>query len=199
MASPIHAAKRALRTELKERIAALSDIEKLRQTQAVTHKLLSHERYKRAQRIAVFLSMADEIQTGSILQDIFQQGKACFIPRYRPRSTHMDMVRLNSLEEIQQLPKTTWNISQPGAEDSREDALSTGGLDLVLMPGLGFDKEGHRLGRGKGYYDTFLNRYNQSLASKPYTIALTFREQLCDAIPVSDQDFQIDEIICSDI
>lgn len=63
------------------------------------------------------------------------------------------------------------------------------------MPGLGFDKEGHRLGRGKGYYDTFLERYNQQLSARPYTIALTFQEQLCPSIPVTDSDFEIDEIL----
>ncbi|XP_069842873.1 5-formyltetrahydrofolate cyclo-ligase isoform X2 [Dendropsophus ebraccatus] len=141
--------------------------------------------------------MPDEIQTGDIIRDIFNQGKACFIPRYRPRSTHMDMVRLNSFEEINLLPVTTWNISQPGEEDSREEALTTGGLDLVLVPGLGFDRKGHRLGRGKGYYDTFLERYSHHLSGRPYTIALTFQEQICDSIPVTEHDFEIDEVICA--
>ncbi|XP_063786458.1 5-formyltetrahydrofolate cyclo-ligase [Pseudophryne corroboree] len=191
----IQAAKRALRVQLKQRISALSDTEKLRQSQAVTRKLLSHNRYQTAQRIAVFLSMPDEVQTGDIISDIFHQGKSCFIPRYQPRSTHMDMVRLSSVEEILQLPVTTWNIRQPGEEDCREEALAIGGLDLVLVPGLGFDKEGHRLGRGKGYYDTFLEHYNHQFAAKPYTIALAFQEQLCDSIPVTENDIEIDEII----
>ncbi|XP_053318488.1 5-formyltetrahydrofolate cyclo-ligase isoform X2 [Spea bombifrons] len=141
--------------------------------------------------------MSDEIQTGDILNDIFQQGKACFIPRYLPRSNHMDMVRLRSKEEIQQLPVTSWNIRQPGDTDGREDALSTGGLDLVLVPGLGFDKEGNRLGRGKGYYDTFFERYRSQLDSKPYTVALSFQEQVCDSIPVTEHDIAIDEILCA--
>ncbi|XP_072258611.1 5-formyltetrahydrofolate cyclo-ligase isoform X1 [Pyxicephalus adspersus] len=191
----IHAAKRALRAQLKQRISALSDPEKLHQSQAVTQKLLSHKRYQAAQRIAVFLNMPDEIQTGDILHDIFRQGKACFIPRYQRGSNHMDMVRLNSVEEIKNLPVTSWNIRQPGEEECLEEALTTGGLDLVLVPGLGFDKEGHRLGRGKGYYDTFLERCNQQLSAKPYTIALAFQEQLCTSIPVTDSDFKIDEIL----
>ncbi|KAM5172717.1 5-formyltetrahydrofolate cyclo-ligase isoform 2-T2 [Mantella aurantiaca] len=160
-------------------------------------KLLSHNRYQAARRIAVFLNMPDEIQTGDILHDIFRQGKACFIPQYQRGSNHMDMVKLSSVEEINMLPVTTWNIRQPGEEECREEALSTGGLDLVLVPGLGFDKEGHRLGRGKGYYDTFLERYNQQLSAKPYTIALAFQEQLCTSIPITDSDFAIDEILCA--
>ncbi|XP_075714558.1 5-formyltetrahydrofolate cyclo-ligase isoform X1 [Rhinoderma darwinii] len=193
----IQAAKRALRAQLKQRIAVLSDLEKLQQSQAVTQKLLSHHRYQTAQRIAVFLNMPDEVQTGDIIRDIFHQDKLCFIPRYQPRSSHMDMVRLSSMEEINLLPVTSWNIRQPGEKDCREEALATGGLDLVLVPGLGFDKEGHRLGRGKGYYDTFLERYSRHLSAKPFTIALTFQEQICDSIPVTENDFEIDEIICA--
>ncbi|KAM4748254.1 5-formyltetrahydrofolate cyclo-ligase [Rhinophrynus dorsalis] len=190
------AAKKALRAQLKQRISALSDAEKLRQSQAVTQKLLSHNRYQVAQRVAVFLNMPDEIQTGDIINDIFKQGKTCFIPCYQPRSNHMDMVKLSSVEEIKQLPLTKWNIPQPAEGDCREEALTSGGLDLVLVPGLGFDKEGHRLGRGKGYYDTFLARYSSQLKAKPYTIALAFREQLCESIPVNENDFEIDEILC---
>lgn len=89
-------------------------------------QLLSHNRYQAAQRIAVFLNMPDEIQTGDIIHDIFRQGKACFIPRYQRGSNRMDMVRLNSMEEINNLPVTTWNIRQPGEEECREEALSTG-------------------------------------------------------------------------
>nr|XP_060644232.1 5-formyltetrahydrofolate cyclo-ligase-like [Anolis sagrei ordinatus] len=73
--------------------------------------------------------------------------------------------------------------------------LSTEGLDLILMPGLGFDKHGNRLGRGKGYYDAYLSRCMQHPKGKPYTIALAFKEQMCDAIPTSENDVKIDEIL----
>ncbi|MEE6503486.1 hypothetical protein FKM82_004835 [Ascaphus truei] len=121
----LRAVKQALRLELKQRVSALGSSEKLRQSQVVTRKVLTHSRYVTAKRVALFLSMPDEVQTAGIIHDIFQQGKECFIPRYRPRSNHMDMVRLNSVEEISQLPVTTWNISQPAEGDCREEALST--------------------------------------------------------------------------
>ncbi|OCT86706.1 hypothetical protein XELAEV_18020395mg [Xenopus laevis] len=102
--------------------------------------------------------------------------------------------RLSSVHEINQLPLTTWNICQPAEGDLRDDALSTGGLDLVLVPGLGFDKEGHRLGRGKG---SFLDRYLKHIGAKPYTIAVAFQELLCECIPVNNNDIEIDEILCA--
>lgn len=73
-----------------------------------------------------------------------------------------------------------------------------GGLDLILMPGLGFDLSGKRLGRGKGFYDTYLERCLQHPRGKPYTIALAYKEQLCQDIPVDGNDVLIDEVLYED-
>ncbi|XP_062998447.1 5-formyltetrahydrofolate cyclo-ligase [Elgaria multicarinata webbii] len=195
----LHAAKRALRAELKRRLRALSEAEKLRQSRLLGDKVVGHSRYHASQRIAVFLSMPDEVQTEEIIKDIFQRGKECFIPQYKPGGNYMDMVKLASYEEIASLPLTPWNIHQPAENDVREEALSTAeGLDLMVMPGLGFDRTGNRLGRGKGYYDTYLGRCMQHPKGKPYTIALAFKEQVCDVVPVSDNDVKVDEILFED-
>lgn len=66
------------------------------------------------------------------------------------------------------------------------------------MPGLGFDKKGNRLGRGKGYYDTYLERCMKHPSGKPYTIALAFKEQICESVPVAENDVQVDEILYED-
>ncbi|KAL8197310.1 UNVERIFIED_CONTAM: hypothetical protein K2H54_020178 [Gekko kuhli] len=192
----LHAAKRALRAELKRRLRALSEAEKLRQSRLLGLQVVEHCKYRTSRRIAVFLSMPDEVQTAEIIKDVFRQGKECFIPQYRPCSNHMDMVKLASYEEIASLPLTSWNIHQPAENDAREDALSVaGGLDLILVPGLGFDKTGNRLGRGKGYYDTYLERCTRHPKGKPYTIALAFKEQICDVVPVSENDMKVDEVL----
>ncbi|KAI7813797.1 putative 5-formyltetrahydrofolate cyclo-ligase-like [Triplophysa rosa] len=196
----LRAAKQALRKDIKKRVATMSDQEKLRQSRVVSQKLFKHPKYLSSQRVAVFLSMQDEVRTEDVLQDIFKRGKVCFIPRYFSNSTHMDMLRLKDPEDIQNLSLTSWNIRQPGDEDaqSREEALTTGGLDLILMPGLAFDKNGNRLGRGKGFYDTYLERCGKHQREKPYTIALAFKEQLCTDIPADDRDFIIDEVLYED-
>uniref|UniRef100_UPI000E55E00C 5-formyltetrahydrofolate cyclo-ligase-like n=1 Tax=Urocitellus parryii TaxID=9999 RepID=UPI000E55E00C len=76
--------------------------------------------------------------------------------------------------------------------------FSTGGLDLIFMPGLGFDKHGNRLGRGKGYYDTYLKRCLQCQEVKPYTLALAFKEQICLQVPVDEHDMKVDEVLYED-
>ncbi|KAL2088992.1 hypothetical protein ACEWY4_015891 [Coilia grayii] len=195
----LRAAKQALRKEIKKRVAALSDQEKARQSKVVSQKLFSHPKYNSSHRIAVFLSMHDEVRTEEIIGDAFGKGKVCFIPKYLTNSNHMDMLRLTSLEDMNTLPLTSWNIRQPGDDDNqREEALDSGGLDLILMPGLGFDKGGNRLGRGKGFYDTYLERCMKHPKGKPYTIALAFKEQLCQEVPVDERDIHIDEVLYED-
>lgn len=194
--SALRAAKQALRKEIKRRVAALSEEEKLRQSLLVSQKLFRHPKYVSCQRIAVFLSMHDEVRTEEIIKDVFRLGKSCFIPRYESSSNHMDMLQLRGVDDMKTLPLTSWNIQQPAYDDqSREEALSAGGLDLILMPGLGFDSSGNRLGRGKGFYDTYLERCIRHPKGKPYTIALAFREQLCQEIPVDANDVLIDEVL----
>ncbi|XP_069567579.1 5-formyltetrahydrofolate cyclo-ligase [Brachyistius frenatus] len=196
----LQAAKQAMRKEVKRRVAALSDDEKRRQSLVVSQMLFKHPKYVSSQRIAVFLSMGDEVCTREILQDMFKWGKSCFIPRYESSgSSHMDMLKLNSLQDMETLPLTSWNIRQPSVDDQRrEEALAAGGLDLILMPGLGFDRFGRRLGRGKGFYDTYLERCSRHPRGKPYTVALAFKEQLCQEIPVDHNDVLIDEVLFED-
>ncbi|XP_057578125.1 5-formyltetrahydrofolate cyclo-ligase isoform X4 [Hippopotamus amphibius kiboko] len=135
-AAAVSGAKRGLRAELKQRLRALSAEERLRQSRLLAQKVFTHSQYQKSKRISIFLSMQDEIETEEIIKDIFQQGKTCFIPRYQFQSSHMDMVKLASVEEISSLPKTSWNIHQPGEDEVREEALSTGGTIhfLFLLP-----------------------------------------------------------------
>lgn len=63
------------------------------------------------------------------------------------------------------------------------------------MPGLAFTVGGKRLGRGKGYYDTYLDRHYQQVGRRPITMALAFSEQVVPDVPTSDHDYLIDKVI----
>ena len=89
-------------------------------------QVIEKDVYQRSSRVAVYLSMKDEVETADLLTDMFRSGKTCFIPRYDTNSRHMDMVKLHSLDELGQLPLTKWNIRQPDESDARENALESG-------------------------------------------------------------------------
>ncbi|XP_072167119.1 5-formyltetrahydrofolate cyclo-ligase-like [Diadema setosum] len=194
----VRAAKNVLRQELKRRLKCLSADEKVKQSHFITQKLLAHPVYQRSQRISVYLAMKDqEVDTDGILGDIFAQNKLCFIPQYI--GPKMNMLKLLSMDDYDSLPKTKWNIKQPAENDVREDALQTGGLDLIILPGLGFSKDGHRLGRGKGYYDIYQKRCVDETGVKPATIALAFKEQMCESIPTNENDVPVDVVLYGDM
>jgi 5-formyltetrahydrofolate cyclo-ligase len=124
-----------------------------------------------------------EISTAEIVKHAFHEGKGVYVPytyklskaqEFWPSSV-MDMVRLSSLEDYQSLKPDKWGIPSPSKESVSERRNCFGGygksdgqaleeeteneLDLVIMPGLAFDRHLERLGHGKGYYDFFLQRY----------------------------------------
>jgi 5-formyltetrahydrofolate cyclo-ligase len=85
------------------------------------------------------------------------------------------MVKLRSLEDFQTLPTNNWGIKEPRHDEERENALE---LDLIIVPGLAFDKQGWRIGHGKGYYDNFIQECNKLVEKtgkpKPLTGAFLF-------------------------
>ncbi len=61
----------------------------------------------------MYLSMKHEVRTEDILKDIFSSGRTCFVPYYEPGGRYMELLQAYSMEDIQNMPKTKWNISQP--------------------------------------------------------------------------------------
>lgn len=160
----------------------------------VTKKVLAMPEYVKATSVALFLSMPDEIETSAILKHALA-SKTVYIPRYFTGGNHMEMVQLYDMDDYSSLPLTKWNIKQPKDDEARPEALDHG-LDLMLVPGLAFTLSGSRLGRGAGYYDTYLSKAAEK-SIRPLTVALAFREQIVTEIPVSDHDFFIDRVAYS--
>ena len=143
--------------------------------------------YHGAKNIGIYLSMpSGEVMTKSIVLDALRNGKTVFVPYiYKPLAPNgpasmMDMVSLFSEEDFESLPQDRWGIPTPsksslarrqsyfGKVSGRHICGKGGKLDVILMPGVAFDKGRRRLGHGKGYYDVFLSQYhNQAKSEQP--------------------------------
>ncbi|XP_053982052.1 5-formyltetrahydrofolate cyclo-ligase [Hylaeus volcanicus] len=187
------AAKLLLRKKMKIVIEQLNFEEKHRQSKKVFEKLCALPQFQESRRISLYLSTKDEIDTIVILKHAFKTKKEVFVPRYNGKQ--MEMVKLLSMEDYEQLPLTKWNIKQPKADEPRENALETGGLDLILLPGVAFSVNGKRLGHGMGYYDKFLKSCFMKQQQKPHLIAVAFNEQIQTDIPTSENDVIIDLVL----
>jgi len=196
MQSAIHGLKRSLRKELKAKIKLMSDESKRDESFSITKKLLSLKVYQQSSRISVYLSMPSEVNTADILKHIFDNDKKCYVPLYTKED--MKMVHLRDINDYNSLPLTAWNIKQPNEDECRETAIESGGLDLIILPGLGFTTDGLRIGRGKGYYDNYLTEHLTKIGRKPFTVGLAFSAQICSEIPCTDHDVKLDMILHPD-
>ncbi|XP_057336790.1 5-formyltetrahydrofolate cyclo-ligase [Microplitis mediator] len=187
-------AKRTLRNELQELINKISNEEKIRQSNAVYKKLINTPEFKVSEKISVYLSTENEINTVPILEYLFKNNKQVFVPKYQGKN--MMMVKLYSMDDYHKLPLTKWNIKQPANDDNtREDCFETGGLDLIILPGVAFTNTGKRLGHGMGYYDKFIESCIKSQQKKPFLVAVAFNEQIKTDIPTTDKDMNLDMVI----
>ncbi|XP_030031181.2 5-formyltetrahydrofolate cyclo-ligase [Manduca sexta] len=185
-------AKALLRTEIASRIAALSSEEKQRQSKIVYEKLINHPWYKSANRISLYMSTDQEINTAPIIKHIQDRGAAAFVPQYA--GGIMRMLKLETGDE-KAMPLTRHGIAQHSKDQIREDALQTGGLDLIIAPGVAFSKSGRRLGHGGGYYDKFITNLRKTPETAPKVIAVAFDVQIQDDVPINEQDQLVDDVI----
>jgi 5-formyltetrahydrofolate cyclo-ligase len=188
----VHSAKQILRQQIRQILKLMSNEERVYQSKIVTNKLLHHPKYLSSRSISIYVHMNTEIFTREIIKDAFEFNKHVFIPRYS--SSSMDMVRIYSLDDLDSLPMTKWNIQQPSLDDTNRE-IANNNIDLIIVPGLGFSLDGSRLGHGKGFYD----RYLSSLNENSYTIGLAYRQQIVEnnVIPMNPTDIRINEILVS--
>ncbi|CRL00237.1 CLUMA_CG013510, isoform A [Clunio marinus] len=159
--------------------------------------------YESSRRISIYLSTEREVDTVNILERMFND-KEVFIPTYS--GSVMDIVKLYDLNDYKNLPLTKWNIKQPKENDrQRENPLLTAPLDLILMPGVAFTRNGGRMGHGMGYYDKYLKTYfnrfpDRQKINKTLLVGLAFQEQIVedDQLPLDPHDYPLDLILTSD-
>ncbi|EDW09443.1 5-formyltetrahydrofolate cyclo-ligase [Drosophila mojavensis] len=197
MAAIQNSLKVALRKRMKEVLSCLTPEIIARQSEAVTERVLRNEAFRQAQRVSIYLSTSNELDTTAIIREMFRLEKMVFVPTYQ--GTKMKMVRLRDMNEYEGLPLTKWNIKQPDFKDSREDAMTNGhGIDLFIVPGVAFTRSGDRMGHGMGYYDKYLKQHAEKYPHKKTTImALALNEQIVsnEELPMEDHDVRLNCVI----
>nr|ODN85734.1 5-formyltetrahydrofolate cyclo-ligase [Cryptococcus depauperatus CBS 7841] len=217
--STTFALKSVLRRSMLQTLRNMSSLEVEKQSQKVFEILLNQPFFKTANTVGCYLSMAQgELQTAQIVDHLLRSSLYTpYIPAAPPQIRHskpppslapqqnMHMLRLYSSEDLANCPLDKWGIVDPGLyrKDNeqflREDAMDpkSPGLDLILIPGVAFDKDCNRLGRGKAYYDRFLQVYTSS-RPRPLLVAIALGPQILppdEKVPTTESDFQLDGVI----
>ncbi|MCD6539298.1 MAG: 5-formyltetrahydrofolate cyclo-ligase [Candidatus Omnitrophica bacterium] len=180
----IHQEKEKLRKRIKVFLKELSREEKERRSKLIEKKIESLVYFKLAKVIMFYWPLPGEPDVRGLMRRAKNSGKVVALPLIEKDSlvpykfTSSQELRVNSLG-VYQPPK------------KKELRLAREELDLVVVPGLAFDKENQRLGRGKGYYDRFL----KNLLPKTLKIGVAFSEQIFERLPFSLQDEKVDLVI----
>ena len=159
----------------------------LENSKKIAENLINLSIYQSSTNIMLYIATQDEVQTKEIIESAQRDRKRIFIPLIIRR----DNVLLPSLviDFEKELIPGVLGIYQPRKEFYRIYPPSV--LDIIIIPGVAFTVQGHRLGRGGGYYDRFLSQ----LESKTLSIALSFEMQILNKIPIDVQDMPVDYII----
>jgi len=131
-----------------------------------------------------YIALPGEVDTEEMICEAKQRGKIVTVPVCQKNRA---LMRPCILDAHGRLKKGPYGVPEP----TQERFFPLEGLDLVVVPGLAFDKKGNRLGRGKGYYDRFLRRLPHATPS----IGLAFDSQLLSAVPTASHDVSIHRII----
>lgn len=178
--------KKQLRKQLQQILAHMPADLRQHKSQAICRYVLDTEDYKKASVVMAFLSMPQEVDTTAILLDAWQQGKTVAVPQVSWEQHSMIPVEIHSLDTGLSVDKRGLRNPITGTPVSYED------IDLVIAPGLGFDRRGNRLGRGGAYYDRFF----ASKALRALKLALAYSEQIVDKIPRDKMDVPVDVLVC---
>jgi len=178
--------KEEIRKMVAERKQAIGDTREA--SRQVVARLMTLPEIKYCSIIMTYVDFGKEVRTVPLISELFNRGKRLVVP-YIDRD-EIQIFRLNNLNE---LAPGAFGILEPKIELRRlsERRIKTNELQLILVPGVAFDPQCGRLGRGKGYYDRFLKKTPKNA----HKIGLAFDWQIIDAIPMSDDDRFVDIVV----
>ena len=179
--------KAAIRKEVLETRRTLDPETLKTNSGCIVQKVKALEAFRRARCVLVYLSIRGEVETDTLVQAALDAGKIVCVPVIVAETGALNISRLPRLDiEFKKGPS---GIREPAERFLKW--VPPEEVDLVIMPGLAFDREGGRIGYGKGYFDRLLDRLKQD-ASR---VGLAFDFQIYDSLPQDASDRRVQTII----
>lgn len=176
--------KKECRDEMARRRDALPPERRRHLTARIRRRLEASPAWQQSGNVLVYLAIGSEVETGDIVQEALRAGKDVYAPKVQGKGL-MEGHRIVDLGTLERGP---YGIPEPPAGERRDV------FDLVLVPGLAFDRTGSRIGYGGGFYDRFLTLHRPSFA-----VGLAFGVQLADGLITEPHDVRLDAVIVDGI
>ncbi len=174
--------KGEIRKKILEQMRQISEKQRDQMSDSIFQNFLSLEAYKNCWVMMTYISFDGEPDTMRVIKDALNKAKTVCVPYVDWKKNSMIPVQIFSEDDIDFSSK----IPQPFSDAS----VDAGEIDLIVVPGLAFDINCNRLGRGKGFYDRFL-----PFCKNAVKIGLAFDFQIIDSVPVLSNDVRLDMIV----
>lgn len=177
--------KKDLRKILKKQRRSISD--KSISDQRIRNYLMESDIFKNADAILFYAALDDEINIDECIDFALSKGKKAALPVCLDDNGNMKFYYIDSLNDIQ---TGYFGVREPDTDICRE--VTDFNNTICIVPGIVYDKNGYRLGYGKGYYDRFLENYSF------ISVGLCYNELIIDALPIGEYDVPVNYIITQD-
>ena len=172
--------KREFRKQVQEKLARMTYQTYRERSLNLARQLLQEPSIKNASTIAITLSNQPEVDTTFIIEQFWILNKKVVVPKCNPADRSMQFYKIDSFAETERAYK---NILEPIPELTQ--LVEKEEIDVIVVPGVVFDRQGYRIGFGGGYYDRFLVGYSGK------RISLAFDEQLLNEVPRESQELPV--------
>lgn len=181
--------KRSIRQAVLVRREQIPNAERIWMSEQITKKVRMQDSYRAAEDVLCFVSYGSEVVTDALMEQALREGKRVYVPRVTDAgSGRMEFVRISGLQELTEGYK---GIREPASGDVYAPDCTR--QALMILPGVAFDLQGHRIGYGGGFYDRYLERIHKICPMK--TIAIGFQIQIVDWIEPGEYDVPYDVLI----
>ncbi|NRD80756.1 5-formyltetrahydrofolate cyclo-ligase [Bacillus sp. BRMEA1] len=176
--------KNSIRNQMKETLAHLAKPIYEDYSYKIASRLAEQAEWQQAKIVGITISKFPEVDTYQIIRRAWELGKKVAVPKCIPKEKKLVF---RELTEFCQLESVFYGLFEPIPEITEEIAANQ--IDLLIVPGLAYTKEGYRLGFGGGYYDRFLGNF------PGHTLSLAFNEQVVQHFPVEKHDIPVSKLI----
>ncbi|WP_420809695.1 5-formyltetrahydrofolate cyclo-ligase [Halorhodospira halochloris] len=185
-----HDLKRELRRNLRAQRRNIGLARRRKAEYTILKRTLTLLKRRRARSVACYLDSDGEVPTQKLITQITLQGMDVYLPVLQHKSKRLCFRRYTYATPMR---PNRYGILEPIPDQS--PAIGANRLDAVLLPVVGFDRQGSRLGMGGGFYDTTLKFLQHRDWHPLITIGLAFELQLVDYIPTDRWDISLDRVV----
>lgn len=178
--------KKGLRILSKNNRKGLSASDREYYDSLILENVLKDEKFQDSSTIFIYVSYKDEVDTHEIIKNALLLNKKVCVPLIISKKDGMEAIYIDSLDDLE---ANYMGILEP--KYNEENVVKAEDIDVVFLPGLAFDTNGGRLGYGGGFYDRFL----KGVENHAVKIALAYKSQIVDYVPMDPLDVKIDYII----